>query len=74
MIHDEITAAQQGAKRLPEVMVIGLISTYDAFLSNLLRVILNKHDEIVLTSEKNIKFSELSKFESIENLRDRVYN
>jgi hypothetical protein len=56
--NDEVRAALEGARHLPEVMVIGLISAYDAFLSQLLKVVLNLHEEIVLTSEKAILFSE----------------
>lgn len=64
--NDEALAALGGAKHLPEAMVISLVSVYDAFLSKLLRVALNKHSEIVLTSEKSIKYSDLKKFSSIE--------
>lgn len=67
--NDEAITSIEGAKNLPEVMVIGLVSAYDAFLSQLLRVVLNKHEEIVLTSEKAIKFSELKEFSSIEEAR-----
>ena len=49
--------------------MIGLVSSYDAFLSQLLRVVLSKHPEIVLTSEKTVKFSELATFDSIESVR-----
>ncbi|CCD93438.1 hypothetical protein BRAO375_2590001 [Bradyrhizobium sp. ORS 375] len=70
LIHrEEITAARRGAKHLPEVMLIGLVSAYDAFLGKLLRVVFDQHEELILTSEKNIKFSELSKFESIKAAR-----
>jgi hypothetical protein len=67
--HDEVTAMNEGARLLPEVMVIGLVSSYDAFPSQLIRVVLNRQPEIVLTSEKTIKFSELSTFLSIEEAR-----
>jgi hypothetical protein len=66
---DEIKATNEGARLLPEVMVVGLVSSYDAFLSQLIRVVLNRQPEIVLTSEKTIKFSELSTFSSIEEAR-----
>jgi hypothetical protein len=70
LVHqDEILAATRGANLLPEVMLIGLISAYDCFLGNLLRVVLRRHEEIVLTSEKTIKYSELVEFGSIENAR-----
>jgi hypothetical protein len=67
--NDEVVAAIEGARHLPEVMIIGLVSVYDAFLAQLLKVVFDKHDEMILTSEKSIKFSELSKFASIEEAR-----
>jgi hypothetical protein len=70
--NDEVEAMEEGARLLPEVMVIGLVSSYDAFLSQLLRVVLNMHPEIVLTSDKTIKFSELSKFSSIDDARNTL--
>jgi hypothetical protein len=70
VIHrDDVSAAFDGARHMPDVMIIGLVSSYDAFLSNLLRVIINRHQEIVLTSEKTIKFSELTSYASIDEAR-----
>jgi hypothetical protein len=67
--HDEILAALRGASHLPEVMLIGLVSAYDSFLAKLLTVIFLRHEAIILTSDKAIKFSELSQFKSIEEAR-----
>jgi hypothetical protein len=69
LFNDETIVLKEGVRLLPEIMVIGLVSSYDAFLSQLIRVILNRRPEIVLTSEKTIKFSELSTFSSIEDVR-----
>lgn len=52
-----------------ERVEIGLVSSYGACLSQLIRVVLNMHPEIVLTSDKTIKLSELSTFSSIEEAR-----
>jgi len=70
--HDEIMAAINGADVLPQVMIIGLVSAYDAFLTQLLRVVFNQHPEIVLTSEKTISFSELKKYASIKDAQDEI--
>jgi hypothetical protein len=67
--HEQVTNSMEGAKALPEVMIIGLVSAYDAFLSSLLRVVISKHQEIVLTSEKQLTFKQLLEFGSIENAR-----
>ena len=69
---DEILASRRGANLLPEVMLIGLVSAYDSFLAKLLRVILLSHEQIILTSEKTIKFSELSEFKSIEEAKNAL--
>jgi hypothetical protein len=67
--HDEVVNALTGARHLPEIMLIGLVSAYDAFLAKLLRVIFLRNEAIILTSDKAIKFSELSEFKSIEEAR-----
>ncbi len=64
-----MATAFSGGRHLPEVMIIGLISSYDAFLSRLLHVVIGRHPEIVLTGDKNIKLSELSTFASIDEVR-----
>ncbi len=67
--NEEIHAVVDGSRHLPEVAIIGLVSTYDAFLGRLLRVVLNMHPEIVLTSQKEITFAELLQFGSIDEAR-----
>lgn len=70
--NEAVASALNGAKHLPEVMVIGLISVYDAFLSDLLFVILSTHQEIVLTSEKELKLSDLMKYSTIDEARQSI--
>lgn len=67
--NDEAVAALNGAKHLPQMAVIGLISSYDAFLSNIMNIIFSNHSELVLTSDREIKFSELANFSSIEDAK-----
>lgn len=69
---NEAASAAEGVRHLPEVMIIGLISCYDAFLSRLLKVVLNIHQEIILTSEKSIKYSDLKDYASIEDARQAI--
>lgn len=45
--HGEIEAALEGAKLLPEVMLIGLVSAYDSFLGKLLRVVITLQENII---------------------------
>lgn len=70
--HEATEAALRGAEHLPEIAIIGLISVYDAYLSKLLRVVFSKHPEMVLTSDREIKYSDLIGYSSIEEARDRI--
>jgi hypothetical protein len=70
--HKRTTSAVGGANLLPEVMIIGLISAFDSFLSSLLRVVINKHQEIVLTSQKQITFQGLLEFSSIDDAKSTL--
>jgi hypothetical protein len=54
---------------LPEVALVGLVSAFDGFLASLLRVVFNKHEEIILTSQKQITYKELTEFHSIDEAR-----
>ena len=69
MIREEVYSALKGTKNLPEVLLIGLISSYDAFLASLLRVVLFKQENIFFTSAKSITFAELSKLGSIDDAK-----
>ena len=72
MINDELEASIQGTKILPELGIVGLVSTYDAFLATLLKTALSRHEEIFFTSQKQILFSELVKFASIEEAKESL--
>lgn len=70
--HETAVAAIEGAEHLPEIATIGVVSVFDAHLANLLRVVFTLHNEIVLTSDREIKFSELSEFASIEDVKNHI--
>jgi hypothetical protein len=65
-------ATIEGERLLPEIMIVGLVSAYDSFLAALLRVTIDKHEELVLTSQKQITFRELMAFDSIEDARAHI--
>ncbi|MES0812080.1 hypothetical protein ABLO27_21515 [Roseibium sp. SCPC15] len=65
-------AVLEGALYLPKISTIGLISSYDAILSDLLRVIFQEKPEIIFTSDREIKFSELTGFGSIEAAKESI--
>src|SRR5262245_24985462 len=64
--HERVAQASNGVELLPQILVVGLISAYDAFLASLLRVVINRRPAIVLTSQKQLTFEELLHFPSIE--------
>lgn len=65
-------ALKEGALHLPKISTIGIISSYDAILTDLLRVIFTLKPEIVFTSEREIKFSDLTSFGSIEAAKNSI--
>lgn len=71
-MNEQIIAANEGAKELPNVMIIGLISSYDAFLSRLLKVIFTKYPEMVLTKGKDVPYSDIFTFASIDEIRSHL--
>lgn len=65
--------ARTGGSILPEVLLVGLISTYDSFLSYLLRVALTKKPEIAFSSDRQITLKDLLKYSSIEEAKQYVF-
>lgn len=65
-------AALDGSEYLPKIATIGLISSYDAIISDLLRVIFQKKPEIIFTSDREIKFSDLNTFETINDVKESI--
>lgn len=70
--HEQAVAAINGSEHLPEIATIGLISAFDAYLSSLLRTVFTLHNEIILTSDREIKFSDLAGFPSLEAVKDHI--
>lgn len=71
-MNETTNAILKGASHLPKISTIGLVSSYDSFLSDLLRVIFSLREEIILSSEKEIKLSDLVLFDSIEAAKNSV--
>lgn len=59
-------------KIIPESLFVSLISQYDAFLNRLLRTIYEIKPEILNSSDRNLTFSQLVDFKSVENARDYI--
>jgi len=69
---DEARAAVSGARHMRQIAIIGIISAYDAFLSDLLRAIFTVKPELIFTSDREIKFSDLMEFGSIDAARESI--
>jgi hypothetical protein len=69
---DEAIAAIHASDHFPNVMLIGLISTYDYFLSTILGVILHDKSEIVFGMDNNISYKELMNFSTLDEIRDSI--
>ena len=69
ILDERVISSLEGTKHLPEIMVMGLISSYDALLTRLLKVVLNRHGEIFFTTKKSITFAELLKFDTMDDAK-----
>lgn len=70
--HEQAVAAVNGAEHLPEIATIGLISVFDAHLSKLLKTVFRLRSDMVFTSDREIKYSDLAKFESLDEAREHI--
>jgi hypothetical protein len=57
---------------LPRMTIISLVSLYDAYLGRLIRVIFDVKPELLNASDRQLKFSDLVAFESIEAARNCI--
>jgi hypothetical protein len=59
-------------KIIPESLFVSLISQYDAFLNRLLRSIFEIKPEKLNSSDRNLTFSQLVEFNSVDDARDYI--
>lgn len=59
-------------KIIPESLFVSLISQYDAFLNKLLKILFEIRPEYINNSERELTFSQLTEFDSIESARNYV--
>jgi hypothetical protein len=62
----------KGVISLPNMFLVGLVSAYDKFLSDLIRVIFLTKPEFLSSSERNLSFRDLMEIGSIEAARERI--
>ena len=66
---NEIVALRRGRSSLPGMFLMGLISSYDAFLAQLMHLIFLTKPETISSSEKNISFKDLVELGSVDAAR-----
>lgn len=59
-------------KVLPESLFVSLISQYDSFTNNLLKILFELRPEYINNSERELTFSQLVEFKSIEEAREYI--
>jgi hypothetical protein len=65
-------AISSGINKVPGLFLMGLVSSYDQFLSQLIRCIFVSHPEMLSSSERNISFKDLTEIGSVEAARERI--
>jgi hypothetical protein len=61
-----------GIRSLPSMFFVGLVSAYDVFLSNLIRLIFTVRPELLSTSERSVSLKDLIEIGSVETARERI--
>lgn len=69
-LNEKVETTDLAYNLLPINFVVSFVSQYDAYLGGLIRTMFISKPEFLNSSEKNILFSELIKFESIEEARE----
>ena len=54
------------------MLLLSLVSLYDAYLTNLLKALFEKRPEIIFTSDKQVSFSEISKLNSLDEVKESI--
>ena len=69
---DRLAKTRAAHKTLPNMLLLALISLYDAYLYNLLKALFQAKPELVFTSDKEIRFSEIVKFDSLDDVKQGI--
>lgn len=71
-LNKQVETSQLAYNLLPINFVVSFVSQYDAYLGALIRTMVLVKPELLNSSEKNMLFSELLQFESIEQARQFI--
>lgn len=71
-LSSKVESTELSYKIVPRSFVVSLISQYDAFLGRVIRTILHIKPEILNSSEKNLTYSQLIKFSSLDEVKELI--
>ncbi|MDO6436509.1 hypothetical protein Q4534_03775 [Cyclobacterium sp. 1_MG-2023] len=71
-LNEKVETTDLAYNLLPINFVVSFVSQYDAYLGGVIRTMFLSKPEFLNSSEKNMLFSELIKFESIEEAREFI--
>lgn len=71
-LNEKVETTDLAYNLLPINFVVSFVSQYDAYLGGIIRTMFLSKPEFLNSSEKNMLFSELIKFESIEEAREFI--
>ncbi len=64
--------AHSAIRQMPRALHVAMVSTFDAFLGNLLRSIFLMKPELINSSQKELTFSDLVQFDSVSRAREHI--
>lgn len=68
----EINQSLSAIQLIPKNIVVAFVSIYDAFLSDIIEGIYKLRPELLNTCEKEYSFSDILKFNSIDEIKDNI--
>lgn len=71
-LDEQLSDSFLALKMLPVNFVVSLVSQYDAYLGKLIRQIFEVRPELLNSSEKTFKFSDLASFENITEAKEYI--
>ncbi|MEN3943333.1 hypothetical protein WJU23_18680 [Prosthecobacter sp. SYSU 5D2] len=71
-LNSQLMSMRSAHRLMPRNLLVALVCTYDAFLGKLIRFILEVQPSILDLSERQLSFSELQNFESIDAAREFI--
>lgn len=71
-IDSELEMADIAFKIIPRNFVVSMISQYDAFLGELIRIIFYNNDNLIRNSEKEVKIEDLFTYQSIDEIKLKI--